>query len=91
MLAWIPFLWDWLVNGDRGGHLQSVVLGGILLLASVQVFALGVIADLISAHRVVSHRTLERVRRIELAVGVEPSHYEPATLTDADEARRTPT
>jgi glycosyltransferase involved in cell wall biosynthesis len=91
MAAWSPFIWDWLVNGDRGGHLQSVVLGGILLLASVQVFALGVIADLIAAHRVVSHRTLERVRRIELAVGVEPSHYEATALTDAGEARRTPT
>ena len=90
--AWSPFVWDWVVHSDRSGHLQSVVLGGILLLASVQVFALGVIADLIAAHRVVSHRTLERVRRIELAVGVAPSHYEPAgVVTDLDEARRTPT
>ncbi len=91
MAAWSPFIWDWVVNGDRSGHLQSVVLGGILLLASVQVFALGVLADLIAAHRVVSHRTLERVRRIELAVGVEPSHYEATELSDASEARRTPT
>jgi hypothetical protein len=73
--AWSPFLWDWLVNGDRGGHLQSIVLGGVLLLAAVQVFALGVIADLIAAHRIVAQRTLERVRRIELELGVPPSHY----------------
>jgi glycosyltransferase involved in cell wall biosynthesis len=73
--AWSPFLWDWLVNGDRSGHLQSIVLGGVLLLASLQVFALGVLADLISAHRVVSQRTLERVRRLELELGVAPSHY----------------
>jgi hypothetical protein len=73
--AWSPFLWDWLVNGDRGGHLQSIFLGGVLLLAAVQVFALGVIADLIAAHRVVAQRTLERVRRIELELGVPPSHY----------------
>jgi hypothetical protein len=89
VLAWVPFLWDWLVNGDRGGHLQSVILGGILLLAAVQIFALGVLADLIAAHRFVSARTLERVRRIELAVGVGPSHYEPTDLTD-EAARRTP-
>ena len=42
---------------------------------AVQAFALGVIADLIAAHRIVSQRTLERVRRIELELGVEPSHY----------------
>lgn len=74
-VAWSPFLWDWLVNGDRAGHLQSIVLGGVLLVAAMQVFVLGVIADLISAHRTVSQRTLERVRRIELEMGVEPSHY----------------
>ncbi len=75
--AWMPFLWDWVVNGDRQGHLQSIVLGGVLLMAALQVFALGVIADLVSAHRTVSQRTLERVRRIELAVDVPPSHYQP--------------
>lgn len=75
LLAWSPLLWDWIVNGDRSGHLQSIVVGGALLVAAVQVFALGVIADLIAAHRTVSQRTLERVRRIELELGVEPSHY----------------
>ena len=72
MAAWSPFLWDWIVNGDRDGHLQSIVVGGVLLVASVQAFALGVIADLIASHRIVSQRTLERVRRIELELGIEP-------------------
>jgi glycosyltransferase involved in cell wall biosynthesis len=75
LLAWLPLLWDWIENGDRSGHLQSIIVGGALLVAAVQVFALGVIADLIAAHRTVSQRTLERVRRIELELGVEPSHY----------------
>jgi glycosyltransferase involved in cell wall biosynthesis len=75
LAAWSPFLYDWIVYDDRSGHLQSIVLGGVLLIAAVQAFALGVIADLISAHRIVSQRTLERVRRIELELGVEPSHY----------------
>jgi glycosyltransferase involved in cell wall biosynthesis len=75
--AWSPFLWDWIVHGDRSGHLQSIVLGGVLLVAAVQVFALGVLADLIASHRVVTQRTLERVRRVELELGVAPSHYEP--------------
>jgi glycosyltransferase involved in cell wall biosynthesis len=76
--AWAPFLWDWLVNGDRSGHVQSIMLGGVLFVASIQVFALGVMADLIAAHRIVSQRTLERVRRIELELGVPPAHYVPA-------------
>ena len=79
--AWSPFLWDWLANGDRSGHLQSIVLGGVLFIAAVQVFALGLIADLIGANRVVSQRIHERVRRIELQLGVDPSHYEPADPT----------
>lgn len=81
LAAWSPFLWDWIVNGDRGGHLQSIILGGVLFMASVQVFVLGVLADLVAAHRAVSQRTLERVRRIELEIGVAPSHYEPGTNT----------
>jgi glycosyltransferase involved in cell wall biosynthesis len=78
LAAWSPFLWDWIVNGRRTGHLQSVILGGVLLMAGLQSFALGVLADLIAAHRIVSQRTLERVRRVELALGVPPSHYAPA-------------
>jgi glycosyltransferase involved in cell wall biosynthesis len=77
VIAWLPFLVDWIVNGRRDGHVQSILLGGVLFMAAIQLFALGVIADLISAHRTVSQRTLERVRRLELQLGVEPSHYLP--------------
>jgi hypothetical protein len=74
--AWSPFIYDWVAHGDRSGHLQSIVLGGILLMAAIQVFSLGVLADLISAHRQVTQRTLERVRRLELEAGVAPSWYQ---------------
>src|SRR5688500_10323848 len=37
-LAWAPFLYDWIVHGDRSGHLQSIVLGGVLLIAAIQAF-----------------------------------------------------
>jgi Glycosyl transferase family 2 len=77
MAAWSPWVWDWIVHDDRSGHLQSLVLGGVLLVAAFQVFALGVLADLIATQRVISQRTLERVRRIELELGVPPSHYLP--------------
>jgi len=39
--------------------------------------ALGVLGDILSAQRTMIQRVYERVRRIELQLGVEPSHYEP--------------
>jgi glycosyltransferase involved in cell wall biosynthesis len=88
-LAWAPFMWDWLVNGDRNGHLQSLLLGGVLFVAAIQVFVLGFMADAIAANRVVTQRTLERVRRIELQVGVPPSHYVPGRRAVAEDEGET--
>ena len=57
--------------------MQSLILGAVLFNAAVVVGALGVIGDLLSAQRTMLQRTHERVRRIELALGIPPSHYEP--------------
>jgi glycosyltransferase involved in cell wall biosynthesis len=59
------------------GHIQSLIAGAVLFIAAMLLGALGVIGDLLAAQRTLSQRTLERVRRIELQLGVEPSHYEP--------------
>jgi glycosyltransferase involved in cell wall biosynthesis len=75
--AWMPFLLDWILNGDSDGHVQSLILGAVLFISAVQLFALGVIGDLLAGQRVMTQRVFERVRRVELAVGVEPSYYEP--------------
>jgi glycosyltransferase involved in cell wall biosynthesis len=75
--AWMPFLLDWIVNGDSDGHIQSLILGAVLFIAALQLFALGVIGDLLAGQRVMTQRVFERVRRIELALDVEPSQYEP--------------
>ena len=48
----------------------------MLFNAAMLLGALGVIGDLLDAQRTLSQRTFERVRRIELQLGVEPSHYE---------------
>jgi glycosyltransferase involved in cell wall biosynthesis len=76
LAAWTPFLIDWIFNGDRTGHIQSLILGAVLGLASVQVFGLGVVGDALAGQRVMTQRVFERVRRIELSLGIEPSHYE---------------
>jgi glycosyltransferase involved in cell wall biosynthesis len=74
--AWMPFLLDWILNGDSNGHLQSLILGAVLFIAAVQLMALGVIGDLLASQRVMTQRVFERVRRVELSLGVEPSHHE---------------
>ncbi len=76
LAAWMPFLIDWIFNGDSSGHIQSLILGAVLFIAALQLFALGVIGDLLAGQRVMTQRVFERVRRVELALGVEPSHYE---------------
>jgi glycosyltransferase involved in cell wall biosynthesis len=76
LAAWMPFLIDWIVNGDSSGHLQSLILGAVLLIAAVQMFALGVVGDALAGQRVMTQRVFERVRRVELSLGIEPSHYE---------------
>jgi glycosyltransferase involved in cell wall biosynthesis len=75
--AWLPFLIDWIFNGDSSGHIQSLILGAVLFIAALQLMALGVIGDLLAGQRVMTQRVFERVRRVELSLGVEPSHYEP--------------
>jgi glycosyltransferase involved in cell wall biosynthesis len=74
--AWLPFLIDAIFNGNSNGHIQSLILGAVLFIAAVQLFALGVIGDLLAGQRVMTQRVFERVRRVELALEVEPSHYE---------------
>ena len=59
------------------GHIQSLIAGAVLFIAAMLLAALGVIGDLLAAQRLLSQRTFERVRRIELQLGIPPSHYEP--------------
>ena len=82
LAAWMPFLIDWIFNGHSDGHIQSLILGAVLFIASVQLFALGVIGDLLAGQRVMTQRVFERVRRVELSLGVEPSHYERGAPRD---------
>jgi glycosyltransferase involved in cell wall biosynthesis len=81
LAAWSPFLADWILNGDRSGHIQSLILGAVLWLAAVQMFALGIIGDALAGQRAIAQRVYERVRRLELDAGVEPSNYEAGDAT----------
>jgi glycosyltransferase involved in cell wall biosynthesis len=52
-------------TGDRGDHIQSLVLGAVFIFASMIAFALTVIADLTHTNRTLLEDTLERVKRME--------------------------
>jgi glycosyltransferase involved in cell wall biosynthesis len=75
-VIWGRFLWLF-IHGEGEGNVQSLILGSTLFIVAVQFAALGVIGDILAGSRVLQQRILERVRRVELHLGVEPSHYEP--------------
>jgi glycosyltransferase involved in cell wall biosynthesis len=75
-VIWVRYL-VLAIEGSGRGHLQSVIVGAVLVIAAVQLAALGVMGDILAGMRTLQQRTLERVRRVELQLGVEPSHYEP--------------
>jgi len=82
--AFLPFLADWIINGDTSGHLQSIIVGSTLTIAGFQTMALAVVADLVTSHRSVSQQVLERVRKLELATSVEPTNYLESERTVAE-------
>jgi glycosyltransferase involved in cell wall biosynthesis len=82
--VWVRFAVAY-AEGNGKGHVQSLILGAVLFIAAVVLWALGVIGDLLAAQRVMTQKTFERVRRIELQLGVEPSHYESAHSSQTSE------
>jgi hypothetical protein len=83
-VIWGRFLW-FFIDGRGGGHIQSLILGSTLFIVAVQFVALGVVGDILAGSRVLQQRVLERVRRVELHLGVEPSHYEPGARATGQE------
>jgi hypothetical protein len=70
VLAWLPWIIDNL-NPPATPHIQSTILGAVLFISGIQVVLFGVIADSLYSVRSLTSKTLQRVRDIELRVGVE--------------------
>jgi glycosyltransferase involved in cell wall biosynthesis len=85
LVIWLRFGIDFIVHG-HSGHIQSLILGAVLFIAAVQLAALGVVGDILAGNRVLNQRILERVRRMELRLGIEPSHYEPGAVRKKERA-----
>lgn len=58
------FLWFYF-NGDGQGHVQSLVIGGALLVLGFLTVLMGALADLIARNRLLLEQMLERVRALE--------------------------
>ena len=58
--------------GEGGGHIQSLILGGVLVVVGFTTFLFGLMADLISFNRRLLETALEKVRGFELH-GTSPS------------------
>jgi len=82
--TWTRWLVSW-IQGSGAGHVQSLILGAVLFNAAVVLAALAILGDLLYAQRVMAQRTFERVRRIELQLGIPPSHYEPGARPTGQE------
>ena len=60
----VRFLWFW-SNGDGEGHVQSLVIGGALLIVGALVSVLGILADLIATNRKLLEANMFKLRLIE--------------------------
>lgn len=78
LVAFSPFLYDWIRYGQREGRVQSLLLGAIFTISAFQMLVVAVLADLIGSSRDVSQRMLERIRRIERSVAVPVDHLRPS-------------
>jgi glycosyltransferase involved in cell wall biosynthesis len=65
-------VWVYFTQAGPTGHVQSLIIGGVLLVFAVQLAVLGVLADLVRANRILAERSLHRLRKIELQLGVSP-------------------
>lgn len=57
------FLW-YFFEGDRGGHVQSLILAAVFLIVGFQTWLIGLVADLISVNRRLSEEVLIRLRKM---------------------------
>ncbi len=63
----LRFLYFFL-SGDGSGHVQSLILGGVLVLMGFVAFLFAIVADLVNFNRRLVETTLQKVRRLEVDI-----------------------
>ena len=64
LIPLVRFVW-FALEGDTGGHLQSLVIGGSILTLGTVTLLLGLLADLISANRKLVEAALEKLHHLQ--------------------------
>ena len=59
------FLW-FVVQGNRGGHVQSLILAAVFLITGFHTWLIALLADLIAVNRRLSEEMLIRLKRLEM-------------------------
>jgi glycosyltransferase involved in cell wall biosynthesis len=85
----IRFLWHF-AQGDRGGHVQSLILAAVFLIAGFQTLLIGLVADLISVNRRLSEEVLVRLKRMEAPVAAAERRPQPQRPPREPHAARPP-
>ena len=67
------------VQGDQGNHIQSLVLGGALLVGGALSLALGILSDLAKSNRILLEDQLERSRELQYGRAVPAARPELVT------------
>ncbi len=67
----LRFLWFWL-QGDGGGHVQSLIIGGVLAMMGFITLLIGLLADLIQFNRQLLEMILARLKTQEFDAGRDP-------------------
>ncbi|MEA2164974.1 MAG: hypothetical protein QOK37_3101 [Thermoanaerobaculia bacterium] len=82
------FVWHF-AHGDRGGHIQSLILAAVFLIIGFQTLLIGLVADLISVNRRLSEEVLVRLKRADAPPAVE-RRPQPTAARDSRPARPQP-
>jgi hypothetical protein len=83
-LLGLRFLWFYL-GGEGAGHIQSVVLSGVLLGMGFQTMLVAILADLLSVNRKLLEDVQIRVKTLELG---EEEHSDSASKVETVYSQR---
>lgn len=54
------------LSGNQGNHIQSLLLGSVLIFSAIIAYALAIISDIIRTNRTLIEDSLERIKRIQI-------------------------
>src|SRR5688572_7147684 len=86
----VRFLWFY-AQGDRGGHIQSLILAAVFLITGFHTWLIALLADLIAVNRRLSEDVLIRMKRLESPARPrrpQPQQHQPQQPRREREPRR---